>query len=371
MTNAMVLKTAWIGQSAAEPRWKVARKVQRLGGESQQYSAHEPPTPIGEDIVWTITKVIEAILKWIAITKSIIYDISPLDTYFLSNAGRGSINSTLHEWQTDSLTAAARNAKVEGDDHSAPARTQPTRLKNYAQISRKDIVVTGTARKVNTAGMREVLAYHTARAAKEIKRDIEVAALGNFPASAGSSVLARTSGGVPNWIYEGQHYKLAGQTLHTTTALVAGFATATGGSWTSSVTDYAEADLKDMLKLAWSTGGEVDVVMCDSIAFNRASTFTGVAQRFRDVASRSPAQVIGYSDVYVSPYGTVKLVLSRYIPANSWYGLTMDMWEFGYLRPFQTVEIAKSGDSDKRIILAEWTLIAKNPLANCKAHGVE
>jgi Family of unknown function (DUF5309) len=93
--------------------------------------------------------------------------------------------------------------------------------------------------------------------------------------------------------------------------------------------------------------------------------------RFRDVASRSPAQVIGYSDVYVSPYGTVKLVLSRYIPANSWYGLTMDMWEFGYLRPFQTVEIAKSGDSDKRIILAEWTLIAKNPLANCKAHGVE
>ena len=293
-----------------------------------------------------------------------------MDTYFLSNAGRATINSTLHEWQTDALAAAAINAKVEGDDHSAPARTQPTRLKNYAQISRKDIVVTGTARKVNTAGMREVLAYNTARVGKEIKRDMELGMLANSPATAGSSVLARTSGGVPNWIYSGQHYKDSTQTLQTTTALVGGFATATGGSWTSSTTAYVEADLNDMLKLAWSTGGEVDVVICDSVGFTTASQYSGVAQRFRDVASRSPAQIIGYSDVFVSKYGTVKLVLSRYIPANSWYALQMDMWEVGYLRPFQTIEIAKSGDSDKRTILAEWTLICKNPLSNAKAHGV-
>ena len=302
--------------------------------------------------------------------EDIIYDISPMDTYFLTNAGRGNTNSTLHEWQTDALAAPAANAKVEGDDHSAPVRTQPTRLKNYTQISRKDIVVTGTSRRVSTAGMREVLAYHTVRAGKEIKRDMELDLLGNRPASAGGSTLARVSGGVPNWIYSGQHYKISSQTLQTTTALTSGVADATGGSWTNSATTYAETDLRDMLKLAWSTGGEVDVVICDSVAFNRASTFTGVAQRFRDVASRSPAQVIGYSDVYVSPYGTVKLVLSRYIPANSWYGLQMDMWDVAYLRPFQTVEIAKSGDSDKRLILAEWTLVAKNPLANCKAHGV-
>lgn len=302
--------------------------------------------------------------------EDIIYDISPMDTYFLTNAGRGNTNSTLHEWQTDQLVAAAANAKIEGDDHSAPARSLSTRLKNYTQISRKDISVSGTSRKVSTAGMREILAYHTVRAGKEIKRDMEVGMLGNSPASAGTSGSPRVSGGVPNWIYEGQHYKLASQTLQTTTALVSGFATATGGSWTNSATAYAETDLRDMLKLAWSTGGEVDVVICDSVGFNRASTFTGVAQRFRDVASRSPAQMIGYSDVYVSPYGTVKLVLSRYIPANSWYALQMDMWDVAYLRPFQTKDIAPTGDNDKRMILAEWTLVAKNPLANSKAHGV-
>ena len=37
----------------------------------------------------------------------------------------------------------------------------------------------GTARKVNTAGMAELLGYHTARAAKELKRDMETMILSN------------------------------------------------------------------------------------------------------------------------------------------------------------------------------------------------
>ena len=302
--------------------------------------------------------------------EDIIYDISPMDTIFMTRAGRGTVNSTLHEWQTDSLAAAATNAAIEGDDHSAVARSLPSRLKNYTQISRKDIVVTGTSRKLNTAGFREILGYHVARASKEIKRDMEYGMLNNSPASAGTSTSPRVSGGVPNWIYSGQHYKTSAQTLQTTTAPVSGFATATGGSWANSATAYVEADLRDMLKLAWSTGGEVDITLCDSVAFNKFSSFTGVATRFRDVASRAPAQTIGFSDVYVSPYGTTQLVLSRWMPANSAYCLQMDMWSVNYLRPFSVQEIAKAGDSDKRMLLSEWTLVCKNPLANSKAHGV-
>lgn len=302
--------------------------------------------------------------------EDIIYDISPTDTFFMSGAGRGKAKSTTHEWLTDSLTAAAHNAAIEGDDFSAVARALPGRLKNYTQISRKDIVVTGTSRKIDNAGMREIMAYHTARAAKEIKRDMEFGMLNNNPASAGTSPSPRVSGSVPNWIYGGQHYAATAQTTQTTTAPVSGFATASGASWTASPTAYVEADLRDMLKLAWSTGGEVDTVLCDSVAFNKFSTFTGVAQRFRDVGSRSPAQIIGYADVYVSPYGQHKLVLSRYMPANTAYCLQMDMWEVDYLRSFMVEDIAKVGDSDRKMLLAEWTLNAKNPLANSKAHGV-
>ena len=300
----------------------------------------------------------------------VIYDISPTDTVFLNGAGRGSIKSTLHEWQTDALVAAANNAALEGDDFSAVARTLPTRLKNYAQISRKDIVVTGTSKRLNLAGIREIMAYHVMRAGKEIKRDMEYSMLNTNPATAGSSVSARVSAAVPHWIYSGQHFKDSTQTTQTTTAPASGFAKSTGTSWTASATAYVEDDLRDMMKLAWSTGGEVVITLFDSVAFNKFSTFTGVATRFRDVASRQPAQVIGYSDVYVSAYGTTQLKLSRYIKANSAYCLDMSTWEVAYLRPFQTVEIGKTGDSDKRMLLAEWTLIAKSPTANSKAHGI-
>jgi Family of unknown function (DUF5309) len=308
--------------------------------------------------------------------QDIIYDISPMDTKFISTAGRGTAQSTTHEWLVDALAAATNNAAIEGDDHSAVARSLPSRLKNYTQISREDIVVTGTSRALNNAGMREILAYHTARAGREIKRDMEYGVLNNNPATAGSSVSARVSASVPNWIYSGQHYKATNssgtllQTTQTTTAPASGFAKSDGTTWTNSATAFTEAMLSDMLKLAWSTGGEVDTILCDSVAFNKFSTFTGVAQRFRDVGSRQPAQIIGYADLYVSPYGTHKLVLSRYMPANSAYALQMDKWEIAYLRPFATEEIAKAGDSDKRMLLAEWTLVAKNPLANAKAHGV-
>jgi hypothetical protein len=303
--------------------------------------------------------------------RDIIYDISPMDTFFLTSAGRGTAKSTTHEWQTDQLVAAAHNAAIEGDDFSANTRTQPTRLKNYTQISRKDIQVSGTSRAIDAAGFADQMAYHTARASREIKRDMEVGMLGNRPASAGTSPSPRVSGGVPNWIYAGQHYKNAAQTLQTTTALVSGFATATGGSWTNSATAYAEADLKSMLQLAWSTGGEVGTVLLDSIAHARFSTFTGVATRFRDVASKSAAQIIGYSDIYVSPFGSHKLVLSRYMPANSAYCLDMSLWEVGYLRNFKIQDIAKVGDVDRKMLLSEWTLVCKNPLGNSKAHGVE
>jgi hypothetical protein len=299
----------------------------------------------------------------------IIYDISPMDTVFLSKAGRGTAKSTTHEWLTDSLTAASStNAEIEGDAFSATARTLPSRLKNYTQISRKQFEVTGTAQKVDNAGMRELMAYHTARAGKELKRDIEAAMLGNNPASAGTSTSPRVSGGVPNWIYSANHIKMTGQTVWSTTAPVSGFATATIAG--SSTTAFTETDLKNMLSQAWSCGGETDVLLVNASVYNTISGFTGLATRFRDVGSRSQAQIIGAADVYVSAFGSHNIQLSRYIMSAAAYALDMKTWRVDYLRPFQTIEIAKVGDSERRMLLAEWTLVANSPLANTKTHGI-
>ena len=89
----------------------------------------------------------------------IIYDISPMDTPFLSNAKRGSASATFHEWQTDSLTAAALNANIEGDDATTDTAVATNRLGNYTQISTKVTRVTGTLQSVSTAGRDEEMRY--------------------------------------------------------------------------------------------------------------------------------------------------------------------------------------------------------------------
>jgi hypothetical protein len=300
--------------------------------------------------------------------QDIIYDISPMDTIFLTRAGRLTAKSTTHEWLTDALHAPVINKHIEGDAFSATARTLPGRLKNYTQISRREFEVTGTARKVDNAGMSELMAYHTARASKEIKRDMEASLLQVSAASAGTSVSPRVSGAVPNWLYTDNHIKLTGQTVWSTTAPVSGFATATCPG--ASTTAFTSTDLNNMLAQAWSCGGETDTILCPSSVYNVISGFSSLATRFRDVRSRQQAEIIGAADVYVSAYGSHNVVLSRYMTAGYCFALDMKTWGVAYLRPFQTIDIAKVGDSDRKMVLAEWTLVAKSPLANTKAAGI-
>lgn len=302
--------------------------------------------------------------------ENIIYDISPMQTIFLTRAARGTAKSTTHEWLTDSLTAPGANAQIEGDAFSATARSHPSRLKNYTQISTKQIEVTGTSRAVDTAGLDDLFLYHTARAGKELKRDLETMMLDAASATAGVSSSARVAASVFNWIYDTNHIKLTGQTTVTTTPVASGFAKGTGIAGSTSATAFLVTDLNSMLQQAWSTGGETDTILCGPLVYNKISTFTGLATRFRDVSSRQQAQIINAADVYVSAYGAHNIVLSRWVRSDICYALQMDTWSVNYLRPMQTIEIAKVGDADRRLLLCEWTLVAKTPLANTKATNI-
>tara|TARA_Y100000031_G_scaffold150328_1_gene189534 strand:+ start:172 stop:477 length:306 start_codon:yes stop_codon:yes gene_type:complete len=61
----------------------------------------------------------------------VIYNISPVETPFISNAGKGTATQTNHEWQTDALEAAAANAQIEGNDYTLDSRSATVRLSNY------------------------------------------------------------------------------------------------------------------------------------------------------------------------------------------------------------------------------------------------
>ena len=182
--------------------------------------------------------------------ESIIWDISPMDTWVINSIDKVAVKSTVHEWLTDTLTApSSTNAAVEGDAFSAAARTLPTRLKNQTQISRKEFAVTGTAQKIDNAGMKELLGYHTARAGKELKRDVESAFLSANTYTVGSSVSARLAAGAECFLYTDNHIKMATQTTSSTVAPAAGVPGAVTKGSTTALTEVA---LKAGLAQAWS-----------------------------------------------------------------------------------------------------------------------
>ena len=116
----------------------------------------------------------------------VIWDISPTDTPFQSSSARVQATGVTHEWQTDALAAAAANAQLEGDDVAFTTQAATTRLNNKCQISRKQVVVSGTLRAVDVAGRDDELAYQIAKVGREIRRDIELTLTQNQASSAGS-----------------------------------------------------------------------------------------------------------------------------------------------------------------------------------------
>jgi hypothetical protein len=102
---------------------------------------------------------------------------------------------------TDSLAAATTaNAQIEGADATDATVTATTRIGNYTQIVGKTIRVSGTLEAVDKAGRKSEKAYQMAKAAAEMKRDIETIITANQGQSAGNATTARVMGSLLSYI---------------------------------------------------------------------------------------------------------------------------------------------------------------------------
>lgn len=296
--------------------------------------------------------------------QDIVYDISPMDTPFMSNIARGKATTVLHEWITDSLDAAsANNAVAEGEDATTSTAAAQVRFGNYCQIMQKTPRVSGTLRAVDTAGRRDELSYQISKRSKELKRDIESAFLSANAATSGSATNARKMAGVGTWLWDNQVQIGSGEA--TTVTVTSGVPT-TAPTAASSATAITEDHLKTLLENCWTDGGEPDVVIMGAFNKKGMSAFSGIATLYRDTQGMRPAQIIGAADVYVSDWGEVALVADRFTVADAVYALDLDYWEAAYLRPIQQNDLAKTGDSDRVQLLTEVTLCAKEPKSSGK-----
>ncbi len=283
-----------------------------------------------------------------------IYNISPEDTPFVSMAAKIQAEQTLFERQTDSLASVdTSNKHIEGDDiDTFPSVAATARVGNYTQISRKLLILSGTLEAVNKAGRRSELAYQMAKRGSELKRDIESIALMAQAGAAGSANVARATASLSAWVKS-----------NTTTGASGEDPTYTSGVPSAARTDgttrtFTETVLKNVISQVWVSGGDLRILMLDSLQKQLASAFSGIVTRNYDLSNVDPrpTAIIASADVYVSDFGVLRIIANRFQRARDGWLLDPEYVGVAHLRPFQTIRLAKTGDAEKRMLLVEWGL---------------
>jgi len=271
--------------------------------------------------------------------------ISPEDVPLQSNIGSKNVSNTYFEWQHDSLAAVDTTARIDGDDVSAfDSTSATTRVGNYTQILRRSVIVADNLGSQDLAGRNDEMAMQIAKRGRELKRDLESVLTANNAAVAGNSSTARETAGLGAWIA-------------TNDVLGSGGASPTGDG-SDARTDgtqaaFTEAMLKSAMQAAYTAGGQPSILMVGPFNKTQVSGFAGIAAQRYQAPSDAPTTIIGAADVYLSDFGTLNVVPNRFQRERDAWLLDPEYASVCYLRPIQKVDLAKTGDASKAMLLVE------------------
>lgn len=293
----------------------------------------------------------------------IIYDISPMETPFTSQVTKDGATGVFHEWQTDSLRAAAANRSLEGDDAAGATLTPTTRIGNYCQISDETVVVSGTQRAVDSAGRRDEYSYQTLKSSKQLKRDMEFALTRNQASSAGGAGTARSLASLESWLATNKTSVGTG-TAQTTAGYASGVVAAPVDS--TVLGTLTKAALDAVIQATWTQGGDPNTIMCGPHNRTVISGFSGISTLQTDASATADVTLVGAIDFYKSNFGILKVVPNRFQRDETVFTLDFEYLGISNLREMKVTPLAKTGDNDKGQLLHEFTLKVKNEAASGK-----
>jgi hypothetical protein len=117
--------------------------------------------------------------------------------------------------------------------------------------------------------------------------------------------------------------------------------------------------LKTVIQSIWTNGGKPNTIMLGGFNKQVASTFTGRSTPTEDAKSK---KIVAAVNVYESDFGTLKFVPSRQVRSRDCLILQDDLWALAFLpgRNMASIPLAKTGDSERKQILSEYALEARN-----------
>ena len=240
------------------------------------------------------------------------------------------------------------NAALEGADADAARFTIRTRRSNYTQIFSAAVQVSGTEAAVRQIAIDDEMSYQTTNRLRELLRDLENTAINGVAAATnpqGSSTVRRTLQGIIG--------SIATNTM------------SPGAGYLPGETALGEAHINGALRTIWEvSGNKPDLIVCGGGQKRRINGFIQTNQRFAPDNETFKNTV----SLYESDFGACRVVLSRYVPADT--VLFLDSSRVGVLplagRSFQFKPLASTGDYESGEVLGEYTV----ELRNEKGHGV-
>jgi hypothetical protein len=286
-----------------------------------------------------------------------IAELFPDDTPFQRAIGTSKAQNTYTEWQTDSLVAAnPNNAAVQGFDLANENRPNTTRVGTHTQIFTKRIGVSTTVEWTNKAGRRSEMARETMKAGREIKTDMEARFCGNFASVAATASVAGQTAGALAW--------LTSNVSRGATGANGGFSAGIVGAATNgTLRNYTEALLKTVIQSAWANGGNPKMVITSGPLKQTAAAFAGLAQQRRQ-AGDSRLTIVAGADVYVSDFGEVQFVPSRFSSTRDALVVDPEYFDVAIGQALKVDPLAKNGLSDRRMMSAEVALRCLNQAAS-------
>lgn len=282
----------------------------------------------------------------------IITNVAPTETQFSSGLGKTKATQVHHEFLTDTnletTNTSANKKEIEGADFRDDDIQNPIRKGNYTQIISQAFKVSGTQQATTIAGMKNPYEYHQAKAMIAYKHKLEWSTLFGTK-NAGSATVAREMGGAFDCI--------------TTNRINANGA------------ELTEKLFNDYLQRAWEkSSSPVDEVYVGIDLKRKISSFTAGATK--NVESKDK-RLINAVDVYESDMGIVKIFAHRMIDSvvsapntHNMLMISSKTWKLAELRPPKTYEAAKTGDSDKGVIIGEVTLEYLSEESNVAIKGL-
>jgi hypothetical protein len=143
----------------------------------------------------------------------------------------------------------------------------------------------------------------------------------------------------------------AGATLPTGNGATAGVA--------GTLRPVTEALVLDAAEKIWQEGGQANQIQVNSTLKKYISdTFLGRATEVH--ANASDVRVSQAVDIYECDFGKYTIKLNRWFKNDALFMFDPKMHSLCYLRPFTQFPLAKTGDSEKRQMLTEYTLRVNN-----------